>query len=345
MVRESAGDGVPRLDPWRLRRRLWLCSRIDTEIMGGGFPCPDLWTIRSGLRRRVPANRRIIGDRLPCFYLLHFLCRLRTCSRICAKITDGGFSCPDPRALRSSLRCRFPSNGGIMNGGLPCPDLGQLCPIPCSQRRIRMGIPDSGFPYLDPLPLRSGRGGGFCPASRRRRRAALPDGDSLPCLDSRRVLWGQFCRRLLNCGKICQRERVPVRYPGLAPFPLFQQGRYPALCPPRSADSGVLYPVAAVVIGLPALGGIPELAPQALRPIVQPTADEFLGRGFDLLFQAFLCFAFFLDFFDISSPPERETGPRQRPRSIGSMQSRHYLRCQIILWSSAYRAGSSENCP
>ena len=232
-----------------------------------------------------------------------------------------------------------------MNGGLPCPDPRGLHLISWSQRCIRMGIPNNGFPYLDPLPLRSSCGSGFRSASRRGSRTAFPGGDSLPRLDSRRFLWGRICWRLLGRRWICRGERVPVRYPCLALFPLFQQRFYPALCSPHTADSGILDPVAAVVISLPTLGGIPKLTTQTLRPIVQPTADKFLGRGFDFLFQTFLCFAFFLDFFDISSPPERETGPLTRPRSIGSMQSHHYLRSPVTSWSSVYRAGSSENCP
>jgi hypothetical protein len=41
--------------------------------------------------------------------------------------------------------------------------------------------------------------------------------------------------------------------------------------------------VAAVVVGLPTLGGVPELAPQAFRPVIQPTADKFFRRGLDFL--------------------------------------------------------------
>ncbi len=54
--------------------------------------------------------------------------------------------------------------------------------------------------------------------------------------------------------------------------------------PPRSASGGILDPVAAVIIGLPVLGSIPELAPQALCSIVQPTADKLFGCVFDFLF-------------------------------------------------------------
>ena len=70
----------------------------------------------------------------------------------------------------------------------------------------------------------------------------------------------------------------------LASLFLLQKALYPALGPPRPTNGGILDPVAAVVIGLPTLGSIPELAPQALCPIVQPTADKLFGRGFDFIF-------------------------------------------------------------
>lgn len=44
---------------------------------------------------------------------------------------------------------------------------------------------------------------------------------------------------------------------------------------------GVLDPVAAVVAGLSPLGSLPELAPQALRSVIQSTADKLFGRGLD----------------------------------------------------------------
>ena len=47
---------------------------------------------------------------------------------------------------------------------------------------------------------------------------------------------------------------------------------------------GVLDPVAAVVAGLSPLGSLPELAPQAFRTVIQPTADNLFwcGLGFFL---------------------------------------------------------------
>ncbi|MFG6351354.1 MAG: hypothetical protein K1W21_07005, partial [Oscillospiraceae bacterium] len=47
---------------------------------------------------------------------------------------------------------------------------------------------------------------------------------------------------------------------------------------------GVLNPVAAVVAGLPSLGGLPELAPQAFRTVIQPTADKLFRRRRNLFF-------------------------------------------------------------
>ena len=47
------------------------------------------------------------------------------------------------------------------------------------------------------------------------------------------------------------------------------------------AGGGVLDPVAAVVAGLPTLGSLPELAPQAFRTVIQPTADKLLRRSLD----------------------------------------------------------------
>ena len=80
---------------------------------------------------------------------------------------------------------------------------------------------------------------------------------------------------------------------------IFNPPRRP-LCP---AGGGILDPVAAVVIGPPTLGGVPKLAPQALGPVLQTTADEGFRRGLDLLLQSLLLNAFFFYFFDTSSPP------------------------------------------
>ena len=70
----------------------------------------------------------------------------------------------------------------------------------------------------------------------------------------------------------------------LASLFLLQKVLYPTFGPPRSTNGSILDPVAAVVIGLPTLGSIPELAPQAFCSIVQPTADKLFRGGFDFLF-------------------------------------------------------------
>ena len=65
---------------------------------------------------------------------------------------------------------------------------------------------------------------------------------------------------------------------------LLQQRFYaaPSLIDPTSG--GVLDPVAAVVAGLPSLGGFPKLTPQAFRTVIQPTADKFFRRRRNLFF-------------------------------------------------------------
>ena len=73
--------------------------------------------------------------------------------------------------------------------------------------------------------------------------------------------------------------RLPVWFPAFSGFFLFQQSFHAAHGPPHSIGGSVLDPVAAVVAGLPTLGGLTELAPQALRTVIQPTADKLLGRG------------------------------------------------------------------
>ena len=68
---------------------------------------------------------------------------------------------------------------------------------------------------------------------------------------------------------------------GLGGLFLLQKKLHPAPCLIGSTGGGVLDPVAAVVAGLPPLGGFPELAPQAFRTIIQPTADKLLRRSLD----------------------------------------------------------------
>ena len=95
------------------------------------------------------------------------------------------------------------------------------------------------------------------------------------------MLLRQLCRGFPGCGRIFNGVRLTIRCPAFAGS-LFQHGLHAVFRPPCSTGGGIFDPVAAVVVGLTALGNIPELAPQALRSIVQPTVDKFLGRGFDL---------------------------------------------------------------
>ena len=72
-----------------------------------------------------------------------------------------------------------------------------------------------------------------------------------------------------------------VIHPALGGLFLLQKGLYPAPGLIGPMGGGILDPVAAVVTGLPPLGCLPELAPQALRTVIQPTADKFLRRALD----------------------------------------------------------------
>ena len=76
--------------------------------------------------------------------------------------------------------------------------------------------------------------------------------------------------------------RLLIWPPAFGGFFPFQQSFHAAHGSPYSISGSVLDPVAAVVAGLPTLGGLPELAPQTLRTVIQTTADEFLRRGLDL---------------------------------------------------------------
>ncbi len=82
---------------------------------------------------------------------------------------------------------------------------------------------------------------------------------------------GVFRWKLMRCGRIWRSGRLSLLRPATALFPLFQKRLHATLGatfhPPRPASGGILDSVAAVVIGLPMLGGIPKLAPQAFCAI------------------------------------------------------------------------------
>ncbi len=96
-----------------------------------------------------------------------------------------------------------------------------------------------------------------------------------------RGLWRWWiCRRLLH-GRVRSGARLPVLLLASGRLFLLQQRLHPAPCLICPTGGGVLDLVAAVVAGLPPLGGLPELATQAFRTIIQPTADKLLRRGLD----------------------------------------------------------------
>lgn len=179
------------------------------------------------------------------------------------------------------------------SGSLLRPDLRMLRPTRRDRLRTVRGqtaTTNSGFPCFDFHPLRAS-GGGCCPAATRRRCTTILGGHGLPRLDLWLLPWGKFvgqgplwwgrCGRLLLHGRVRGSIRFPSRFPLPGSFFLLQKILHATFGLPRSADSGILNSVAAVVAGLSPLGGVPELAPQALCAVIQPTADNFLRRGFD----------------------------------------------------------------
>ena len=76
--------------------------------------------------------------------------------------------------------------------------------------------------------------------------------------------------------------------PSFALFLLSQKCLYAAFRAttglPHSVSGGIFNLVAVAVICLLLLGSLPELAAQALRSIIQPTANKLLRCGLDFLF-------------------------------------------------------------
>ena len=104
----------------------------------------------------------------------------------------------------------------------------------------------------------------------------------------RRLLpWGfrrwWICRDLLR-GRVCGGARLPILLPALGGLFLLQQSFHTAPHLIGPTDSGILNPVAAVVAGLPPLDGLPELAPQAFRTVIQTTANKLFRRRCNLFF-------------------------------------------------------------
>ena len=158
----------------------------------------------------------------------------------------------------------------------------------------------SGFPGFDLCPLHPLPRGWSSPAtiSPSSTGAALAGGNRFPRLDPGAFPWGRLmgrrllpwnfwrrwiCRRYLR-GRICGSARLPVRLPALGGLFLLQQRFHPTPYLIGPTGGGVLDPVAAVVAGLPPLGCLPDLAPQAFRTVIQPTADKFFLRRRNLFF-------------------------------------------------------------
>ena len=73
--------------------------------------------------------------------------------------------------------------------------------------------------------------------------------------------------------------RLPILIPALGGLFLLQKSLYAAPYLIGPAGGGVLDPIAAVVVCLPSLGCLPELASQALRSVIQSTANKLFRRS------------------------------------------------------------------
>ena len=208
-------------------------------------------------------------------------------------LLDAGVPCLDGQPVRRPRPMVSGQRGAVTRGdagdGISCLDLWRPRSILRRGLHIRAGIITySGLLRFDlPLLHPFTRGWPSCTAlSPSSAGAALPVGNRFPFLDP-----GPFpCRRLLGRGRSCRglwgRRRIRdarllVCLPALGGLFLLQKGLYPAPGLIGPTGGSVLDPVSAVVAGLPPLGCLPELSPQALRTIIQPTADKLLRRGLD----------------------------------------------------------------
>ena len=222
-------------------------------------------------RRSGTAARGSAGNSIPCLDLRRFQSHPWGRSHIRGNITDSSLPHPDLGRLRSGLRRRRHIRAGvIMYSGLPYFDLPLLHPLP----RV----------WPSPGAIRRPSVGN-----------TLPGGHSFPCLDPGTLPWGwltgrmllpwgrrrwRICRDLLRRW-VCGGAQLPVRLPALGGLFLLQKSLHPAPCLIGTTGGGVLDPVAAVVAGLPPLGCLPDLAPQAFRTVIQPTADKLFRRSLD----------------------------------------------------------------
>lgn len=123
-------------------------------------------------------------------------------------------------------------------------------------------------------------------------------------------------RRRFSFREIGGGNRLRLRPPvPAAPF-LLQQLFNSSRRLTASTPGGILNLVAAIIVPLTPLAGVTELTPEALRSIVQPTAQKLLGGGRRPLLQALFAGLLLFDFVDLLSPPRREKGPRLRPFSL-----------------------------
>ena len=183
-----------------------------------------------------------------------------------------------------------------MDSSLPRPNLWRLRSSLRCRLHIRAGIiMYSGFPGFDLCPLHPLPRGWSSPAALSPFGAALPGGNRFPCFDPGAFPWGRLmgrrlfpwgfrrwwlCRDLLR-GRVWLSMRLHVWVPAFGSFFPFQQSLHATHGPPYSIGGSVLDPVTAVVAGLSTLGGLPELAPQTLRVVIQATADNLFGCRLD----------------------------------------------------------------
>ena len=76
--------------------------------------------------------------------------------------------------------------------------------------------------------------------------------------------------------------RLSVLLPASGRFFLFQQRIHPTPGLIGPTGGGILDSVASVIACLPALGSLPELAPQVFRSVIQATADKLFWRRFEI---------------------------------------------------------------
>ena len=207
----------------------------------------------------------------------------------------------DLRRLRSHPQGRSLISGDFTGSAFSRPNLGRPRSGLRRGRNIRAGIimysglPGFDLPLLHPLPR-----GWHSPAALSPPCAGdiLPGGNRFPCFDPGTFPWGRLMgRMLLPWGRrrwricryllrrwVCGSARLPVRLLALGGLFLLQQSFHTAPRLIGPTDGGILNPVAAVVAGLSTLGGLTELAPQAFRTIIQPTANKLFRRSFSFFF-------------------------------------------------------------